>query len=173
MRIATAPVAMLLLGFVAISPSARPQSGRVEVVDSSAKELKRAAHRMRIPADALRKARAVLDEATELARRPEIPPPQLAMLSSMWVQFHRAAAPATIELLLAGPRRQAQEADDLAGYKAAITAAQPLLVQLNDVDGERATELVAEWPSPPRAAGADGEEARRGMQAAFRKSAAQ
>jgi hypothetical protein len=166
-------MAMLLVLVTAAVPAALTQSGRVEVADSGAKELKRTAHRLRMPVENLRKARAVLEEATELARRPEIPMQSAAMLGFMWVQYQRSAAPAKLELLLAGPRRRAQEADDLAAYKAAITAAQPTLAQLAEVDAERATELASQWPAPPRAAGPEGEEARRGMEATFRRMSAE
>jgi hypothetical protein len=146
--------------------------GKLEVADSDAKELKRTAHRLRIPVDQLRKARLVLEEATELAGRAD-PDPQLgASLARTWLMFERRAAPAKIELLLAAPRLRAQEADALPAYRAAISAAQAVLVILAEVDESRAFELASAWPTPPAGSGPEGDEVRRTLERGLRRDVA-
>ena len=164
-------VRLVLAVCFALSQSAVAQSGRVSVVDPTAKEAKRTAHRLRMPLDQLQHARAALEEATELARRSDAPLERIGALGFPWVQYHRGAAVAKLELVLASLRTRAQEAVGREEYTQASAAAQQLLTALAELDADRALELIQGWPAGPGDA-ASADQARHKMEAFFRQNRA-
>jgi hypothetical protein len=150
---------------------ASAQDSRLVVVDTSTKQLSRIAHRWQIPVENVRTARALIEEATEFARRHEGTAQSVKELASLWSQMHPSLAAAKIELLMGRVRTRAQEADDLGAYKAAVTEAKDLLVMIVLLDEEKALDIARHWPAPPQGTGPEGEDARRDLYTALRRAA--
>jgi hypothetical protein len=138
----------------------------VEVVKP--KDLKRAAHKLRISVDQLTNARAALKEATDLALRAEPPAANdYAQLSRLWIQLERKKSREMIGLMIAQASRQAQAAETLEGYRRCTSQAQQLLIALNEVDPDKAAQIAELWPVPAAKLGAEGEKALAQFQSDF------
>jgi hypothetical protein len=138
------------LVLVAAASLAQP---RVTVQRTGDRELKRTAHRLHIPVEQLRNARAALDEATTLARRIDPAPiSDLWSLASAWIELNPARAPDVVESFIVELRRKAAEAKDSPSYVNATHGAQGIAGALGNLDPERALDLVSRWPEPPREA---------------------
>ena len=143
-RIASALVLFLFLPLPAIG-----QEGRVIIADTSAKELKRTAHRMRISAERLKNARAALQEATELARRLDPVPAQwMNHLGNLWLHCNRSKTATAIESLMSEVRSAAESASDLTAYQQSCNAFQGLLQPLMQIDPDKAEQMARQWPRP-------------------------
>ena len=146
-------VAWMLLVPV-FSPAAVAQEGRVTIAAPAAKELKRTAHRMRLPVERLKNIREALQLATNLARRMDpVPIEQLGTLAQLYVQLNRPEAGSTIDLLLAAARSAAETAANLSAYQQGSSAFQNLLRALIEIDVDRAVQLSRQWPITPQALG--------------------
>ncbi len=150
------------------------QEGRVIVEKPGGKELKRAAHRLHIPADQLRNARAALQEATDLSRRLDAAPASVvAQLGDSWIQINRAKAPAAVESLYTLLRASASKASDLSSYQQATSGAQQLLFALAELDSDKATQLIHQWPDPPTSLGEDAAKLRNQLDTQFQNQMVQ
>jgi len=154
MKCSRAVSALFALAFLAAT--SRAQGGRVVVEQSGSKELKRTAHRLRISTDQLKKTRAVLQEATELARKLDpAPVNSYPQLGEAWIQLNRTQAVATIDSLYSGLRAAAAKSPDLQSYQQGSFSAQALMSALAELDSEHALQLLRQWPDPPAALGED------------------
>ena len=145
---------------------------QVAVVAPGSRELKRAAHRLRVTPERLQNMRVALREATEVARR--IDPataPMIGPIAHSWVQINRPEAKPNLEELYRELRMAAGNAEDARGYQSATQGAQALASAYSQIDFDRAQELIRTWPSPPSKAGEAGEAARREMESRFRQQA--
>lgn len=130
------------------------QEGKLVIVDTTSKELKRAAHRLRIPPEQLRNARQVLQEATDLARKMDpLPYDKYSMLADMWNQMNRPKAKSVLESFLEDLRSAAQEAPDLQSYQRPTMTAVSLLNQIYPQNYDKVLEAIQRWPSPPSSVG--------------------
>ena len=145
---------------------------QVAVVAPGSRELKRAAHRLRVTPERLQNMRLALREATDLARR--IDPAGSALIGTIaqsWVQINRPEAKPNLEELYRTLRTAAGNAEDARGYQSATQGAQSLASAYAEIDFDRAQELIRTWPAPPSRAGEAGEAARREMESQFRQQA--
>jgi hypothetical protein len=141
----------ILLAIAVPAPlRAQPQEApKVVIVDTAAKELKRAAARLRIPAAQLRKARTALEEASAVAGQIEAPSPSsFGQLARLWIDLDRPKASAKLDALAVALRRRAEEAEDPSLHVRCTAAAQQILPALGQVDPERAVALARSWPAP-------------------------
>ena len=98
---------------------------QVAVVAPGSRELKRAAHRLRVTPERLQNMRVALREATEVARR--IDPATSVMIGPIahgWVQFNRPEAKPNLEELYRDLRMAAGNGEDARGYQSATQGAQ-------------------------------------------------
>jgi hypothetical protein len=172
MKCARAISALFALGLLAAV--SRAQEGRVIVEQAGSKELKRTAHRLRIPADQLKNARAVLREATELARKLDSAPAQAyPQLGEAWIQLNRSQAAATIDVLYSHLRTAAAKSQDLQTYQQRTSSAQALLSAMAEMDSDHALQLVRQWPAPPSDLGNEGANLRNRLESEFQSQLAQ
>jgi len=130
------------------------QEGKLVVVDPISKELKRAAHRLRIPADQMKNARQVLQEATDLARKTDpVAFAQFDSLAGLWIRLNPSRAKAVGQSLLDELRSAAQKATDAQSYQRATTTAMSVLQQIYQRNSEKALDEMKSWPAPPASAG--------------------
>jgi hypothetical protein len=159
-------------GTIAVLVVASTLWAQVVVVAPGSRELKRAAHRLRVTPERLLNMRLALREATEVARRVD---PAGAMLigpiAQSWVQINRPEAKPNLEDLYRALRIAAGNAEDARGYQGATQAAQALASAYSEIDFDRAQELIRIWPAPPSQAGEAAEAARREMESRFREQA--
>ncbi len=143
-----------LLLFTSASSVAFPQDGRVTVANPADKELKRTAHRLRIPVSQLRNARELLRQATSLARSLDpVPVHRMGNLAQLWVQFDRPKAAGSLESLLDFLRSAAGKAQDLASFQQISVAFQGILQPLSELESDKADQEAQQWPNPPQSLG--------------------
>jgi hypothetical protein len=150
--------ALSCAGLAWFSPPIPAQEGKLVVVNTSSKELKRTAHRLRIPVDRLKNAREALSEATELARRPPVPQHLAHQLGNFWIELNRAKAEAALNELITRLRLAALSAATADEYLEATSSAFGLLNSLSQVDPDGAVDWRNRWPKP--SASFDGIESR-------------
>ena len=93
---------------------------QVAVVAPGSRELKRAAHRLRVTPERLQNMRVALREATEVARRMEPgTAPMIGSIAQGWVQFNRPEAKSNLEELYRDLRMAASNAEDARRYQSA------------------------------------------------------
>ncbi len=139
---------ILSLGILLGSFPARAQGGKAIVESPSSKDLKRTAHRLRIPVEQIKNAREALNDATALAKKLEPSAMQPWALADMWIQLYRSKAFTNAESVYDHLRALAQEAATLNEYQQCISAAQGLLAPFFDLDSERVASLLRQWPQP-------------------------
>lgn len=124
----------------------------VVAIGGQSKELKRAAHQLRISPDRLQNAREALRQAAELARRN---PDSMtsSQLGQLLTRLDKTRAPAALEDLCSWFAVAAKEAPDLPSYSRATQAAQNMLRTLATLDPEKAAALWMRWPDPPATLG--------------------
>ncbi|NWG12897.1 MAG: hypothetical protein HXY20_05100 [Acidobacteria bacterium] len=150
------------------------QKGKVVVVDSASKDLKRTAYRMRIPVERLRNARQALQEATDLAKRARpVQVSSFAQLGASWILWHRAKAESAIKELVSTLRFAALDAREPRDYTEATSAARSLLASLAQLDPDEALLLVRRWPEPGKFLGEVAQKTRTEMESQFRRAAVQ
>ncbi len=150
------------------------QEGRVIVEKPGARELRRTAHRLHIPPDQLKNARAALQEATDLARRTDpLAINSFGEIGDAWIQLDRTKAPGAIDSLYAYLRTVAGKASDAGPYQQVTFAAQQLMFALSNLDPDKAASLVRQWPDPPSSPGDDAAKPRNPMETQFRSQMAQ
>jgi hypothetical protein len=146
-------VSVLLSGVFLLS-HCLAQDIKVILVDVKSKELKRTAHRMRIPVEQLRNARQTLQEATDLALKLEpVPVEQYSSLGQSWTQLNPGKAKTQIEQLIEGLRRLAQKPPDAQTYQRATSAAVALVNQAGGQDQQKVLQTIQSWPAPPDSLG--------------------
>ncbi len=134
------------------------QEGKVIIVKSGSKELKRTAHHFQITVEQLKNARSTLEDATDLAHRLKTTPvSQLGDLAQEWTAINRPRAAAAIGRLVEEVRADALKADEFETYQKCAAAAKALLSSLAQVDFERALQLIRQWPKPPASSGEAGQ----------------
>src|SRR5262245_36233487 len=162
----------ILRGAIAGLAVAATLWAQVSVVAPGSRELKRAAHRLRVTPERLQNMRLALREATDLARRAD---PANAMMigpiAQHWIQINRPEAKPNLEDLYRELRTAATNAEDARGYQNATQAVQSLATAYSEIDFDRAQELIRTWPAPPSRAGEAAEAARREMESRFRQQA--
>ncbi len=141
-----------LVCFFCIAFSAFAQESRFVVVNKTSKELKRAAHRLRIPADQLKKARQTLQEATELARTLKpYPITQAPNLVNVWQRLNRPGAKTIISSFVQDLRLEAANATEPQTYTQATSTAISIMQMAEDSDYEKLQQMIQSWPDPPEA----------------------
>jgi hypothetical protein len=122
------------------------------VVHSQSKELKRAAHRLRIPVEQMKRAREALQEATDMVKRIEpYPFDQIPNLAQMWDQINRPKAKQAVESFIYDMRSEAEECHDFQCYQRATAAA--LALMQSNFDYEKTAQQLRNWPDPKPAFG--------------------
>jgi hypothetical protein len=131
---------------------AQQQPGIV-VVNASSRELKRTAHRVRIPVEQLKNARQALKEATDLVKKIDpYPIQQLVNLTQIYAQLDRSKLKAVIESFIHDLRSEAANATTLQRYQLATSAAFALMRTDSDADYDKMLQLIRNWPDPKIAA---------------------
>ncbi|MGA2261950.1 MAG: hypothetical protein ABSH28_10990 [Acidobacteriota bacterium] len=126
----------------------------VVAIGTQAKELKRAAHQLRISVDHLKNARDALNQATDLAKRSS-DSTVISQLAQDWTRLDKSKAPAALEDLYSWLSTAARDAADAQSYQRSTSAAQALLRSLVSMDSDRAVSLWQLWPDPPSSLGED------------------
>jgi tetratricopeptide (TPR) repeat protein len=122
------------------------------VVSSQSKELKRAAHRLRIPAEQMKHAREALQEATDLAKQIKpCPFDQIPNLVQMWDQVNRPKAKRVVESFISDLRSETAECPDFPCYQRATSVAMSLMQ--SNFDYEKTIQQLRSWPDPKPALG--------------------
>jgi hypothetical protein len=144
-------VSLVLFASFFLSPCFAEKPG-LAVATSSSKELKRAAHRLRIPVEQMKRAREVLQEATDLVKNTEPHPYEQALaIIQMWNQINRPKAKEVTESFVDDLRGEAAECPDFSCYQRMTSIAMTLMQ--SDLDYETATRQVRDWPDPKPAFG--------------------
>ena len=119
----------------------------VVIANSPSKELKRSAHRLRIPVEQLKNAREVLEEAADLIPRIDpYPVEQLSYLLQTCEQVNRPKAKPMLESFLRQLRSQAADCPSFACY-ARVTSTAVGLMQ-SKFDYEKTLQQLRDWPKP-------------------------
>lgn len=145
--------------FVCFQLQVFAQQSQVVFVNSSSKELKRTAHRLRIPVNQLKNAREALQEATNLAIKTEPPPiNQLSNLVRAWQNINRSNAKGVVDSFIQDLRAQAAQPKDFSAYQTATSAAISLLQSQQSqsttgMDYETILDTISSWPDPPASFG--------------------
>jgi hypothetical protein len=164
-----AGLALVVLCCWAAPSSHAYQEGKLTVVSATPKELKRSAHRLRIPVEQLKNVRTLLREATDLAVRLDPAPAHLSNLARVWVLANRPEAVSAIRSMYDALRAKAQDGTGAANvYFQATAGSQALLGGLAELDAELAIRLMNEWPEPPAVLGAAAEKATSSLKDNFR-----
>ena len=142
-------LALFACGFVLPCFAQKPG---VVIANSPSKELKRAAHRLRIPVGQLKDAREALQLATVLAGKMEpYPADQLLNLAQMWEQVERRKAETVVKSFVRELRSRAAECQDFGCYQKYTSSAMMLMQSKFDY-----AEVLAElesWPEPKESSG--------------------
>ncbi len=166
-------IAFAYLTLAILCSLALAQDGKVTVVNTESRDLKRTARRLRICVDRLKNARTALEEANNVAKRIDpVPASQIVAIGTYWVMLDRSRAVEKMADLLAVLRKSAQAAKELSVYSNSTSAARALLVTLARLDLDKATEIANKWPAPPENTGDPGERARSNLQTEFRNQVA-
>jgi hypothetical protein len=162
-------ITLVLFASFLLSPCFAEKPGFV-VVNSSSKELKRAAHRLHIPVAQLKRAREVLQEATDLVKSAEPHPfEQVPAIAQMWNQINRPKAKAVTESFISDLRKEAADCPDFSCYQRMTSTAMALL--LSDFDYEKATRQMQGWPEPKPDFGDAAQSFRNGLETQIRNQA--
>lgn len=130
------------------------QESRLANADTTTKELKRTAHRLRIPVEQLKNARQTLQEATDLAKRLEpYPVEQFFNLAQSWLNLNRPKAKEAINSFIQDLRSEAANSSDLQSYQRTTSMAMQLMQSTSDSDYEKTQQLIRDWPDPPASLG--------------------
>ncbi len=130
------------------------QQPRVVIVNGGDKELKRSAHRLRIPVDQLKNAREALEEATDLVSRIEpYPAGHINTLVNSWQNLHRSKAKGIVHSFIQDLRSLASQPSDPASYQRATSAAMSLAQMTSEGNYEEMVEMIDGWPDPPESFG--------------------
>jgi hypothetical protein len=149
------------------------QEGKVVLVNSESKDLKRTAYRLRIPVERLKNARQALQDATDLIKRVQpVPAAYVGQISNSWVMLNRPKAKASIKDIFSALRTMAVEAREPKAYTDATAAASQVLTMLAQLDPDEALRLTKGWPEPAKTLGESAMRAKSGLESQFRQSAA-
>jgi hypothetical protein len=130
------------------------QNPRVVVASATSKELKRSAHRLRIPIDQLKNARQALQEATDLIPMIDpYPTEQLGSLVQSWQNLNRSKAKNIVDFFIQDLRSRAAQASDYPSYQKATSAAMNLFQTTAEPDYEKIIAEIRNWPDPPASLG--------------------
>lgn len=142
----------------------------VVVLNSSSKELKRTAHRMRIPVDQLKHARETLQEATDLAKKIQPRPTEHYFnLAQGWVNLDKSRSAAMIESLIDDLRSEAADCSDASCYQK-LTSVGMMMMQTNqETDYEKMIQLMRNWPLPKESAGEAAKSFKESMEAQVKR----
>jgi hypothetical protein len=148
-----------LVLFVFFQLQAFAQQSQVVFLNSSSKELKRTAHRLRISVDQLKNAREALQEATNLAIKTEPPPiNQLSNLVRAWQNINHSNAKGVVDSFIQDLRAQAAQPANYSAYQMATSAAMSLLQSQQSQSGsgadyDKILDTISSWPDPPASFG--------------------
>lgn len=165
-------LAALLIFSIFPFASVLAQQPRVTVQKPGDKELKRTAHRLHITVDRLKNARAMLEEATEAASRPEFfsQGGELSRLGHLWIRVDLSRAAAVLEPLFHRFKTAAALARDAGDYQRNCRAAGEILPALSQLDFRRAIQLVEQWPAPSTQLGEAAQQAYAQMTSQFHQA---
>jgi len=143
----------ILLACLPVLPCFAQQPG-VVVVNASSKELRRAAHRLRIPVEQMKNARQTLQEATDLAKKLDpCPAEQFFNLAQGWSQLDKSRSKAILESLIQELRMEAASCADYPCYQRATSIGLSLMQSNSDFDYEKVSQIMRNWPEPKTSAG--------------------
>ncbi len=161
--------ALILIVSYFVLPSFAQKSGLV-VSGSQSRELKRAAHRMHISVDQIKRAREVLQEATDLVKKIEPHPfDQLPSIVQMWDQLNRPKLKGVVESFLNDLRLETADCPDFSCYQR-MTSIAMTLVQVN-LDYDTAVRQMRDWPNPKPAFGDSAQTFRNNLETQIRNQA--
>jgi hypothetical protein len=141
------------------------QNPKVIAASAASKDLKRTAHRLRIPVEQLKDARQALQEATDLV--PMIDPypvDQLSSLVSSWQNLNRSKAKSIADSFIQDLKSRAAQAKDYSSYQRATSAALSLFQSTQDPDYDRILAEIRSWPYPPASVGDAGVKYRQNLE---------
>jgi hypothetical protein len=139
-----------ILGILCFAFSTFAQESKLVVVSTAPKELKRSAHRLRIPVDQLKKARQTLQEATDLVSKIKpYPAGQIYSLISIWRQLDRSRADSMVNAFIQDLRSEAAKAADPQAYTTATSTAMTIMQSQAEFDYEKLQQMLRTWPEPP------------------------
>jgi tetratricopeptide (TPR) repeat protein len=117
--------------------------------DKEEKELKRIAHRMRIPVEQLENARSALQEATDLAITLDpFPTSKINNIVSDWNTLQPSKAESVSEYFALELQLRALEAMDDKSYTQATSSGTTILSNLASINYHKAGEILSTWPYP-------------------------
>ncbi|MEJ2245592.1 MAG: hypothetical protein P8Y80_05830 [Acidobacteriota bacterium] len=139
--------------------------------DKEEKELKRIAHRMRIPVEQLENARSALQEATELAIMLEpLPTSEISSIVSAWSTLQPSKAESVSEYFVLELQLRALEAIDDRSYAQVTSSATTILNKLASINYHKAEEILSTWPYPLESFGESAIQARYRMESSVTQS---
>jgi hypothetical protein len=139
---------------IAIAADAQDQTGKVIIVNAGAKELKRTAHKMRIPVEQLKNARIALQEALDLVKKMDpYPIDQLMNLSQNLAQLNRPKAKSVIQGFVQNLRLKAEAASDAQTYQTATSSAMMIMQASSIFEQGELLEIIQTWPEPKESFG--------------------
>lgn len=163
-----------VFGILCIALSAFAQESKLVVVNTTSKELKRSAHRLRIPVEQLKKARQTLQEATDLVGKVKpYPSDQLFSLVNSWQQLNRSKTKTVIDSLIGDLRSEAAQATDSQTYIQATSTAMSLMQSFAEFDYGKLQQLFRSWPEPPESIAEAAGKLRDSLEANARQNALQ
>ncbi|MEE8584371.1 MAG: hypothetical protein V3T83_05910, partial [Acidobacteriota bacterium] len=127
----------------------RPAQAQVAVIRDGDRELKRTAHRLKIPAGQLQQARIALREATQslheveverLGEGKQIPP--------FWLRLHRGEAVPSLQALLTARSREVPRLENAARYEKLLRWAVEVVSRMAELDPSRGLQALQSWPAP-------------------------
>jgi len=163
----------LITGVLCFTCFAFPQE--IKLVDSGSDDLKdieTAAQVMFVPVEKLKKARQILQEAIDQARRVKpLPVSQMFFLVEISQQLNPSKSKETIDFFIQDLRSQAANAKDLKTYQKTTSTAM-LIVQFNGVasGSEKQLQFIKSWPEASAAVGEAGMKYRRSLENSIRQS---
>ena len=139
--------------------------------DKEEKELKRIAHRMRIPVEQLENARSALQEATDLVITLDpFPTSRINNIVSDWNTLQPSKAESVSEFFVLELQLRAQEAIDDKSYTQATSSATTILNKLVSINYHKAEEILSTWPYPLESFGEAAIQARYRMESSVTQS---
>jgi hypothetical protein len=165
---------IFFMGVFCVAFSAFPQESTVigSAGSTASKELKRSARRLNIPVEQLKKARRVLQEATDLAKQIKpLPVSHISGLIGAWQHLNHSNAKELTDYFLKELRSEAANAADFNTYIQATLTALSFVQSYGDAsDYEKALELIRSWPQP-EAAGEPAADFLRSQESGIRQNA--
>jgi tetratricopeptide (TPR) repeat protein len=149
----------LILFFAFFQFHAFAQQPRVVLVNSSSKELKRTARRLRITVEQLKNAREALEEATDLAETIDpLPISQISNLMRFWQNLDKSKAQGVMDGFVQDLREKAANAKDANVYQLATSSAMSIVQSQmsqsgSGTDYDKMMDLINSWPEPSAALG--------------------